>query len=228
MTRSSPQGPAVRALVHVAVALLDDPADTTLRSVGSRLETREYIVRLAARTTTSHDVMKQVAALSASLQAADLDDQTRHRGVRVRSVLPPDLVAQMPLATTIYPGLRVAPVPLNVMVCDAREVLLADPRGGADVAGWVSTDPPFVTLATDAFREVWDGAVPWEETAALPPLSARRHLVALGLAEGLTDREIAQTLGVSERTVSAEVSAVVEWVGARNRGHAVAKIVGAG
>jgi DNA-binding NarL/FixJ family response regulator len=75
---------------------------------------------------------------------------------------------------------------------------------------------------------VWDAAVPLEESGAPQPLPPRTLQVALRLVDGFTDKAIAAELGVSERTVSGEVKRVVEWAGARSRGHAVALLVGAG
>ena len=46
------------------------------------------------------------------------------------------------------------------------------------------------------------------------------------LTDGATDREIAKALGVSERTVSAQVAEITRRLGARNRGHAIALIGG--
>ncbi len=61
-----------------------------------------------------------------------------------------------------------------------------------------------------------------------PALPERTLEVALLLADGASDAEIAEALGISRRTVSAEVRAVIDWAGARSRGHAIALLVGAG
>ena len=51
--------------------------------------------------------------------------------------------------------------------------------------------------------------------------------IALLLVDGATDREIAGALGVSERTVSADVREVIRRLGARSRAQAIALISGA-
>ena len=110
-----------------------------------------------------------------------------------------------------------------------RLAILQAPFGaghGAD-AFW-SEDPPLVELACAAFLEAWDASVSWQDAGLPTPLPERRYRVAVCLVEGLTDQEIATRLGISRRTVSAEVRAVVDWLGARSRGHAVARLVGAG
>ena len=50
--------------------------------------------------------------------------------------------------------------------------------------------------------------------------------VGLRLAEGATDRQIARELGVSERTVSADLHEISRRLGARSRTHAIALISG--
>ena len=50
--------------------------------------------------------------------------------------------------------------------------------------------------------------------------------MALLLLRGATDRQISRELGVSERTVSAEVRELGRRLGATNRAHAIARICG--
>ena len=50
--------------------------------------------------------------------------------------------------------------------------------------------------------------------------------IALLLVEGATDREIARSLGVSERTVSGDLRQMCARLGARSRAHAIALISG--
>jgi DNA-binding NarL/FixJ family response regulator len=55
---------------------------------------------------------------------------------------------------------------------------------------------------------------------AMDNLSAREGEVLRLLADGLTDREIAETLGISRRTVETHVSTVLHKLGVRNRAQA--------
>ena len=59
-----------------------------------------------------------------------------------------------------------------------------------------------------------------------PPFTRRMVDIALLLVDGATDREIARSLGVSERTVSADVREMSRRLGARSRAHAIALISG--
>jgi two-component system response regulator DevR len=56
-----------------------------------------------------------------------------------------------------------------------------------------------------------------EDSAGLARLSPQEHRVASLLAEGLTNRQIGQRLGLAEKTVKNHVSAVLTKLGAANR-----------
>jgi two-component system response regulator DevR len=55
---------------------------------------------------------------------------------------------------------------------------------------------------------------------ALPGVSAREEQVLALLADGLTDREIAERLGISPRTVETHVGSLLSKLGVRNRAQA--------
>ncbi len=61
-----------------------------------------------------------------------------------------------------------------------------------------------------------------------PDLSPREEEVIAHLALGLTSQEIAQSLGITRRTVEAHVDHILAKLGARNRAHAIALALGNG
>ncbi len=61
-----------------------------------------------------------------------------------------------------------------------------------------------------------------------PSLSPRQQQVIELMAEGMTNREIGEQLGVTERTVKAYAQELYDKLGARNRAEAVAEAVKAG
>jgi len=212
------------------VARLTRAGDPRLVHVGDTASGRAHLEVVAARTTTSVWNMQREYGVSMERAARTLNAGTRAAGLEERDVVSLRGAQHHPLTTTFCPTLRIHPVPLLLLVADRREVVVSGPEAMPDgsLPSWASDDPGVVAHAVRAFEEIWSAARPWSEVGLRPPLPPRRREVALGLLSGRSDREIAQELGTSERTVSAEVRAVVDWLGARNRTHAVAMLVGAG
>ena len=127
-------------------------------------------------------------------------------------------------------------------VSDNRRDLVEAMRHGA--AGYVTKDlspdalqravrgvrsgelPMSRTMAADVVRQLATGtgrgAVPVEDEL-LPGLSERETEVLGHLAEGLTDREIAERLGISPRTVETHVGSILHKLGVRNRAQAATR-----
>lgn len=67
-----------------------------------------------------------------------------------------------------------------------------------------------------------------DASSALPPVSPREEEVLALLAEGLTDRGIADRLGISARTVETHVGSLLNKLGVRNRAQAARRYREAG
>ena len=81
------------------------------------------------------------------------------------------------------------------------------------------------SMAADVIRDLSTGARRGTSDAADPrlaSLSSREDEVLRHLAEGLTDREIAERLGISPRTVGTHVGSILHKLGVRNRAQAAA------
>ena len=78
-------------------------------------------------------------------------------------------------------------------------------------------------LASAANRPMAAGA-----QADLPGVSAREEEVLTLLAEGLTDREIGERLGISPRTVETHVGSLLNKLGVKNRAQAARRYREAG
>jgi two-component system response regulator DevR len=81
------------------------------------------------------------------------------------------------------------------------------------------------SMAADVIRDLSTGARRGTSDAADPrlaSLSGREDEVLRHLAEGLTDREIAERLGISPRTVETHVGSILHKLGVRNRAQAAA------
>ncbi len=214
-----------RLVVHVGrLAAERSPALRPLPLLADALVELEAV---EARTTRTVWNMQREMRLPVVRLAAALDERSRRRGVEERVIYAPGSLRTCPLASTLEPSLRVAPIARPLLVADERDVVLGIAARDDAVFAWASDDPEVAALASAAFLECWESARTWREVGLREPLPPRRFHVALGMADGLSDREIAETLGVSARTVAVEVRAVLDWLGARNRGHGIAMLVGA-
>lgn len=152
----------------------------------------------------------------------------RAHGVTVRIVTTARALVDCPLLPSAVPGVRIGYAPRGLFVVDESVAVLPGPLDtplSADL--WATTDPRLVARAVASVRACWDRAEPWQLHTGRPALPERTLDIALRLAEGQSDREIAEALGVSPRTAAAEVRRIALWCGARSRGHAIAILVGA-
>ncbi|WP_030529301.1 helix-turn-helix transcriptional regulator [Phycicoccus jejuensis] len=221
-----PQPPATELPGRVAEAI--DQQDPVLTPLPTPAEVTQVLVGLAAQTAARVWSMQWGARLSSLRRTLGLDGPARDRAVDERTVYSPRAAASFPLLTTLEPEVRIGDVPLPALVVDERAALLASPRPlDREVHAFLTEDPDLVALAARAIADAWAHGRGWQDAGLRPPLDPRRFHVALGMADGLSDRQIAETLGVSARTVAVEVRAVLDWLGARNRGHGIAMLVGA-
>jgi len=162
--------------------------------------------------------------IAALRDAVDADARFRGRGVDVRLVLPRRVAERRcPLASSYDPTIRLAPVAHALMVWDDRQVIVGDATGETV---WTSTDPGVVDSAVRFYEGVWSAAEPAVPEGSEPPFTRRMVDIAIKLVDGATDREIARSLGVSERTVSAELRELSRRLGAQSRAHVVALVAG--
>lgn len=201
--------------------------DPRVRRLGPTAEAGDHIRRRAASIRTRAWNMQ----ISMTVNQIRVSEATRreHPGPEdFRLLLPPDIPRTCPLYATSPAVVRLGRVPGPLFVSDDDHVFLAGPAGtpwGQTI--WDSRDPEVVAAAAGVYRTCWAAARRWQEVDQRPPLSERRVEVAMLLADGASDVEIASAVGVSARTASSEVHAVTEWLGARSRGHATALLVGA-
>ncbi|QKE85193.1 LuxR C-terminal-related transcriptional regulator [Arthrobacter sp. NEB 688] len=214
-----------RLLAHVA--RLAEEGSPVLRPLPALTDVIAELEGVEARTTRSVWNMQRDIRLPVIRLSTDMDARARSRHIAERVVYPVDRARACPLITSFEPTLRVAPVVLPLLVADERDVVMGLATYDDPAFAWGSRDAEVAHLAAAAFLETWETARPWREAGLREPLPPRRLEVALGMADGLADREIAAALGVSPRTVAVEVRAVLDWLGARNRGHGIAMLVGA-
>jgi DNA-binding CsgD family transcriptional regulator len=224
-----------REAPHAVVAFFADihaavlGADPRVRVLGPGRRAMDHFTAVAPATRHSVWNMQPIISLPSLRDGLGLNAENRARGVDLRFVVPPAAVRRDPFLVNFGDPLRVGPVPHPLLVVDGEIAFVAGPDGTA-LAGtlWETRDPGLCARAVEAYRQVWEAAAPIEEVATARPLPDRTFEVALRLLDGANDREIAEELGVSERTVSGEVRRIIDWTGARSRAHAIARLVGSG
>ena len=154
-----------------------------------------------------------------------LDEILLRNGVELRLILPRRVARdRCPLASShLGAALRIAPVAHPLLLSDQQRILVGDSTGETI---WTSSDPGVVARAVSFYQQAWQGASPAVPEGDAPPFTRRMVDIAFHLVDGSTDREIARSLGVSERTVSADVRELANRLGARSRAHAIALVSG--
>ncbi len=149
------------------------------------------------------------------------------RGVTIRAIYDPSsLVGEnadhLDRVTALGETARVASVPAKLAICDRRSAILPFrvDETGLDVAVLLHPSP-LLDLVVDDFERLWLHAVPIgpgvpseESPLAITP-DTRRVLVLL--AAGHNDKQIAQELGVTLRTVGRRIGRLQRATGAHSR-----------
>jgi DNA-binding CsgD family transcriptional regulator len=206
--------------VHARVAA-GDPAFRFLGMTGTGARA---LAELLAQVQTSAWNMQRMMNFHAMKEGRGLTDDARRRGVEFRVVVSPSAPVLNPVHSSYSPDLRVGPVGGPMLVLDGRHVVVPGFDGDSI---WVSSDARTVEHGIRAYKAVWalsHRVVPEGED---PPLTPRMMDVAWLLADGASDRVISRELGISERTVSAEVREIGRRLGASNRARTIARICGA-
>ena len=203
---------------------LIDARDPVLRPLGEMTRAASVMRGIADDTRESvWNMQRSSPARDLVAMMADVDEAAR-RGITTRPLYSRGALARSPLLSSAIPGIRVGPVTDPFMVVDRRVVVVNDAHG---TTIWACEDPDVVARGVATFEAEWAAATPAVAPGAPPPYTRRMTEVGAHLATGRTDREIAQAVGISERSVSAGVRELSRRLGASGRGHAIARINGA-
>jgi DNA-binding CsgD family transcriptional regulator len=203
---------------------LVDQRDPRFSLVGHVREMAEPLSRIEASISVSMWNMQRHHTVFSSRSTLELDASLARKRVDTRFVLPRRVAERRsPLISSIEPDLRLAPVAHPLMICDGALMVVGDSTGETV---WTTRDPGIVADGRHFYQRVWDGAERAVPVGEEPPYTPRMVQVAFRLLDGATDREIARALGVSERTVSADVREMSRRLGARSRAQAISLISG--
>jgi DNA-binding CsgD family transcriptional regulator len=108
--------------------------------------------------------------------------------------------------------------PLQMKIMDEDQVLLDGPTLGGEPTVMMTSDPACLTAALAYWRAVLDTSFPCSEAPdCLPELTDRQRQVMAFLSDDVPDERIADAVGVSVRTVRADIARVMAAVGAGSR-----------
>lgn len=187
----------------------------------------EGLAEAMSRVRHSVCSLQRTMTLRDELMLRDLSLEVEARGVVRTAIVAPDVLVAHPLATSFRPTLRVGPVFIPLLVGDRSILVLAgapSPSGKPTV--WASTEGELLRRGLQVCETTERLSVPALTPGEDPPFTARQVEVAVLLMGGATDQTIAKQLGISTRTVSAEVRRLVQGVGATSRAAAVAILSG--
>ncbi|WP_296601620.1 helix-turn-helix transcriptional regulator [Nocardioides sp.] len=113
---------------------------------------------------------------------------------------------------------RLGVAPVQMKIVDRRNVLLQGPFVDGEMTLMVVTASDCMAAAWQYWHAALAGCYPAaEERRDLRQLTHRQRQVAALLAEDARDEVIAETLGVSVRTVRADVARLMDALGVRSR-----------
>jgi len=151
-------------------------------------------------------------------RAVELDEQSRRRGLAMRYVTTERSLALYPLITSEMPHVHFGPVPCQLMVIDDRTVVIAGPQSETgQPTAWLATRADVLERSRSIFEATWSRSRPGVPEGMDPPFSRRQCEVARRIVRGAKDAGIARELGISVRTVAADVAQLMQGVGAASR-----------
>lgn len=198
--------------------------DPTIRFLGVTGEGGRALADLVSRADRFAWNMQRLMTFHAQRDGRSLTEDLRRRRVPMRLVVNPAAPAFSPILSSYTPYLRLGPVFAPMLIVDGQHVVVPGTDGDSI---WASSDPEVVDFGIRAYEAVWSLSVLAVPEGEDPPLTPRMVDIAWLLAEGASDRVISRELGISERTVSAEVREMGRRLGTTNRSHTIARICGA-
>lgn len=144
--------------------------------------------------------------------------RSTERGLSLRAITTERSLRLNPLLSSEQPDIHVGPAQFQFILADQTTAVVAGPLSehGFPTA-WLATRSDVVDRVVDHWTETWARSRPVVPEGSRPPFTPRQCLVARRLVVGTKDAAIARELGVSLRTVAAEISHLVTQLGATNR-----------
>lgn len=185
----------------------------------------DALAQLEPRATRSVWSMYPVTRFHPLDPAQQLNDRSGERGLDLRTVVSEHCLTVNPLISSIRPGLRIGHVFSTFILIDrSTAVLFGPPTEKGEPTAWRCTEPSLLDTVSSFWDLVWDTSRPAVPPGEAPPFTPRQVVIASRMTVGTKDAAIARELGVSIRTVVAEVALIVDKLGARGRVDAILRM----
>lgn len=153
--------------------------------------------------------------------------RSEERGLDLRLVTTERTLLHNPLLSSEQPGVHVGPAQFQCILVDETTAVVAGPNDERGFpTAWLSTRADVVSRVAALWHETWARSRPAIPPGSKPPFTPRQCVVARRLVMGTKDAAIARELGVSRRTVAADIAHLVHELGASNRAAAVLALRG--
>lgn len=155
------------------------------------------------------------------------ETRSRRRGLDMRGVTTERTLLTNPLFSSEHPEVQIGPALFQCLLADERTAVVAGPTDERGFhTAWLATRADVVSRVAGLWHETWARSRPALEPGSRPPFTPRQCVVARRLAVGTKDEAIARELGVSRRTIAADIAHLVQHLGASNRAAVVLALRG--
>lgn len=218
------------ALVNsLAVTHLGGGPTPGFRHLGTGSEEIERNLGEAVEPLTRHSVwsLQPLIHFDPSDGVRSTNARSTARGLDMRTITTERTLRLNPLASSEDPDLRIGPALFQCILVDGSTAVVAGPLSTQGFpTAWLATRSDVVEHVTSLWHGTWARSRPAVPEGTSPPFTPRQCLVARRLVVGTKDAAIARELGVSLRTVAAEISHLVVQLGASNRAAATLALRG--
>lgn len=209
-------GLAARATIQIVEASAGLSPRGTWRLFAQGDQIGERVAMLEKITRTSVRNLQGKAPFDPLRRERVGNRHLRERNLVGHLITPPG--PRMSLFASCHPGTWVGPSFIPALAIDEQLALFGGPANSAgEQTVWSCTSPEYVDEVCHLWEKAKEMSIPIWDVPGVIRLTERQITVAGLLIGGFTDSRIAKTFGVSQRTVSSEISVLCEALQAGSR-----------
>lgn len=221
-------GGVLEAVAGLRELMYLSAVDGSATRVVGRSQIYRQLTRLEARARRSVWSTNPLVLFDPDDPGLELNKRSRRRGIDIRTITTPVTLRSNPIFSSCAPWARVGPVLVRMIIVDQNSLILEGaPTWGGELSAWVTAAPNVLDMSLELWSKTWtlSRAVLNEDC---PPLNERQCAVATLICRGLTEAQIAASLGSSIRTVQRHTASILQWTNSTSRTEVVGKLMGRG